>query len=128
VQSQLARQFGIDEDKVGGLTEMLAPALAQGTKRQAQGQQYLDQILGSREASGELATEAANRSGINLGAVMQFLPAIAAMLQGGMQRNLPDSSIQGMLSGAGGSGGGLMGAIGDFLGGGGSQGSGGSTC
>jgi len=124
---QLARQFGIDEDKVGGLTEMLAPAIAQGTKRRAQhggleavlgqltgeaqsaylddpataaapegqahGQQFLDQILGSREASGELATEAANRSGIDLGAVMQFLPAIAAMLQGGMQRNLPDSSI-----------------------------------
>jgi hypothetical protein len=157
---QLGRQFGIDEDKVGGLAEMLAPAIAQGAKKraqeggleavlgqlmgeaqgsylddpsaaaapegQAQGQQFLEQILGSREAGNELAAEAANRSGLDLGAVMQFLPAIAAMLQGGMQRSMPDSSIQGMLSaGGGGSGGGLLGAIGGLLGGGGSQGSGG---
>lgn len=104
------------------------PAAAAAPAGQAQGQQFLDQILGSRQASGELAATAAQRSGLDLGAVAQFLPALAAMLQGGMQRSLPDSSIQNMISGggpgaAGGSGGagGLLGAIGGLLGGGGSQ-------
>ena len=171
---QLAKQFGIDEEKAGGLAGMLAPAIAQGAKKRsqdsgggleallgqltgeaqgaflddpakaaapegrAQGGQFLEQILGSREATDGLASEAASRTGVSKDAVAQFLPAIAAMLQGGMQRQVPDSAISGMMQaggsggiGDGGAGGGLMGMVGGLLGGkgqsqGSSQGSGGA--
>jgi hypothetical protein len=103
------------------------PAAAAAPEGQAQGAQFLEQIFGSREASQDLAAEAANRSGVSPDVVSQFLPAIAAMMQGGMQRSLPDSSIQGMLPGgeaSSSSGGRLMGMIGGLLGGGKAQGSG----
>ncbi|WP_166416978.1 DUF937 domain-containing protein [Cochlodiniinecator piscidefendens] len=101
---------------------------AAGDAGRAQGAAFLDGILGSSEATSGLAEEAANRSGIDLGTIQQFLPALAAMLQGGMQRNMPDSSIDGMMSGltAGASqGGGLMGIVGGLLGGSSGQQSGG---
>lgn len=105
------------------------PAAAAAPEGQAQGEQFLEQILGSREASQGLAAEAANRTGIDLGTVVKFLPAIAAMLQGGMQRSVPDSSIQAMTGGGsagGGSagGGGLMDMVGGLMGGGQAQGGG----
>lgn len=105
-----------------------AAAAAQPEAR-AQGENFLEGLLGSREATQNLAQEAAARSNVDQGTVEQFLPAIAAMLQGGMQKQTPDTSIQGLLSGLTGgaesSGGGLMGMVGSLLGGGGSQSSGG---
>ncbi|MEM7670061.1 MAG: DUF937 domain-containing protein [Pseudomonadota bacterium] len=157
----LARQFGIDESQMDGLTKMLAPTIAQGTKRRAQapggiesmlgqmmgenqgrflddpeaaagpdgrdeGERFLEQVLGSREASAELGHAAAERSGISPDIVSQLMPALAAMMQGGMQRQMPDDSIQGLMqglsggtsSGGGGSGGGIMDMVGGLLGGG----------
>jgi len=108
------------------------PVAAAAPEGRAQGENFLENVFGSREASQGLAAEAANRTGVSPDTVSQFLPAIAAMLQGGMQRNLPDSAISGMMqggSGAGGagSGGGIMGMVGGLLGGGGAgQGSGGA--
>ena len=107
------------------------PAAAAAPEGRAQGENFLENIFGSREASQGLAAEAANRTGVSPDIVSQFLPAIAAMLQGGMQRNLPDSAISGMMqgggSGSGGAGGGIMDMVGGLLGGGGAaQGSGGA--
>ncbi|MBY8976608.1 DUF937 domain-containing protein [Rhodobacteraceae bacterium NNCM2] len=154
----LARQFGLDEQQVNGLAEILAPTIATGAKKraeqpggveamlgqmmgenqgrylddptaaaapeaQAEGEQFLEQIFGSREATQELGQAAAERSGVQPDIVSQLMPAIAAMMQGGMQREMPDSSIQGMMEsmnmggGASQSGGGLMGMIGSLLGG-----------
>ncbi|MEM6662198.1 MAG: DUF937 domain-containing protein [Pseudomonadota bacterium] len=85
---------------------------AAAPEAQEQGQNFLDQILGSREASGELAQAAAERSGVDAGTVGQFMPALAAMLQGGMQKQTPDTSIQGLMTGLSGGtsnqGGGIM--------------------
>jgi len=95
------------------------PAAAAAPEGRAQGEQFLEQIFGSREASNDLAAEAANRTGVSQDIVSKFLPAIAAMMQGGMQRSLPDSSIRGMMPGGGASGdasGGIMGMIGGLLG------------
>ena len=101
-----------------------AAEAAQPQARQ-QGENFLEQLLGSREATQNLAQEAASRTNVDKSQVEQFLPAIAAMLQGGMQKQTPDSSIQGMLSGLGGGtasqgggGGGIMGMLGGLLGGG----------
>jgi len=101
------------------------PAQAARPEAQAEGAAFLDQILGSSQARDGLAHEAANRSGIDMGTVMQFLPALAAMLQGGMQRSMPDDTLQGMMHGRGTPGpgvrtggvGGLMGMLGGLLGG-----------
>ena len=88
---------------------------------QAQGMAFLEQLMGGQEAPKELATQAANQTGIDLSTVMKFLPAIAGMLQGGMQKQVPDDSISGMLgqlSGGTDTGGGLMGMVGSLMGGG----------
>lgn len=97
---------------------------------QQQGQRFLEQILGSQDATRGLAQEAAGRTGVDSSLVEQFLPAIAAMLQGGMQRQMPDNALQGMLEaftggGTGGQsgGGGIMGMVMGMLTGGGRRGS-----
>lgn len=99
------------------------PAEAASPQARAQGEQFLERILGSRGASQELAREAAQRAGADERQVADFLPALAAMLQGGMQKQTPDSDIQGLLGqarggGQGGGGGGILGALGGLLGGG----------
>lgn len=102
------------------------PARAAEPEGRAQGEQFLEQLLGSREASRDLAGEAGRRSGLDSSIVEQFLPAIAAMVQGGMQRQMPDNDLQGMLASAlGGSsgasrqgGGGLLGMVMGMFGGG----------
>ncbi|MEM8537894.1 MAG: DUF937 domain-containing protein [Pseudomonadota bacterium] len=152
--AQLASQFGLDEEKAKGLTEMLAPALGSAAKQRAekggaadllgslmgeeqgglfddaqaaasdtgraQGQNFLEQLLGGQAEAEGLAQEAAGRAGVDTGTVAQFLPALAAMVQGGLQKNMPDASLQAMSSGLGGSGqgGGLAGLVGGLLGGG----------
>lgn len=97
---------------------------------QVEGEQFLEQIFGSREATQQVGQAAAERSGVEPSIMDQLMPAIAAMMQGGMQRQVPDSSLDSMLSGlspdsapsapagGGSSGGGLMGMIGSLLGGG----------
>ncbi|MGB0959787.1 MAG: DUF937 domain-containing protein [Halocynthiibacter sp.] len=96
-------------------------AQATAPQGQAQGMDFLKNLLGSEEATQGVAQEAAAQTGIDFGDVMKLLPALGAMAQGGLQKNLPDSSIGDMLGGlsAGGqqSGGGLMGMIGGLLGG-----------
>ena len=149
----LASQFGLDEEKAGGLAQMLAPAIGSAAKKraesgglqdllgqlqgeglgnlfdapeqaaapeaQAQGQNFLEGLLGSREATDELANVAAERAGVDVGSVQQFMPALAAMLQGGMQKQTPDTSIQGMLTQLGGGvtnqGGGIMSMLSGML-------------
>ncbi|MEM7744912.1 MAG: DUF937 domain-containing protein [Pseudomonadota bacterium] len=91
---------------------------------QEQGAQFLEQILGSRDATREVAQAAAERAGAEQSKVEQFLPALAAMLQGGIQKQTPDSDIAGLLGQLGGGsagGGGLMGMVGGLLGGGGTS-------
>ncbi len=129
--SQLATQFGLDEEQAGGLASMLAPTIGSAAKKrassrgltgflnqlqgeaqgdlferpeqaappeaQAQGRRFLETLLGSNEATETLTQEAATRSGVDSGTIQQFLPALAAMLQGGMQKQTPDTSIQDML-------------------------------
>ncbi len=84
---------------------------------QAQGMAFLEQIMGGRQEAEGLAQEAANRAGVDATTVSQFLPALAAMAQGGLQKQMPDSEIDGMMQGGGSSGGGLMGMIGGLMGG-----------
>lgn len=111
----------------GGLFD--DPVAAAAPEARAQGENFLEQILGSRDAARELAGEAASRANVEQSKVEEFLPAMAAMLQGGMQRQVPDDGIAGMLQGLTGggasSGGGIMGMIGGLLGGGPQSGGGG---
>jgi len=100
------------------------PSQAAAPEAKEQGASFLDQILGGQDARRELASAAAERSGVEQSKVEEFLPALAAMLQGGMQKQTPDSSIQQMLGGlgrgqqgGGQQGGGLMGLLGGLLGG-----------
>lgn len=105
-------------------------AAAAAPEARAQGENFLNQILGSSDARQQLGQAAAERAGVDSGTVEQFMPALAAMLQGGMQKQTPDDGIAGLLGGltGGGSasgGGGLMSMVSGLLGGGGSSGGGG---
>ena len=106
------------EDKAAFFDDTSAAATPEGV---AQGQSFLDSLMGDAAATEGLASAAAEKAGVDQGTVSQFLPALAAMAQGGLQKQMPDSSIDGMmgmLQGAGGAGGsGLMGMIGGLLGG-----------
>lgn len=148
--SQLGTQFGIDEEKAGELSRLLAPAIGSAARKkaegggladllgalkgegqgglfddaaqaaapsgQAQGKAFLEQLMGGSQGAEGLASEAASRTGIDLGTVMKFLPALAAMLQGGMQKQMPDSALDQMM-GSGGGGGGLGGLVSGLIGG-----------
>ena len=117
MQAMLGQMMGETQGRY--LDEPAAAAEPEGI---AQGEQFLEQILGSRDATQQLGAAAAERSGVSADVVSQVLPALAAMMQGGMQRQMPDSTLQGMMqmpgggTGSGG-GGGLMGLIGGLLGG-----------
>lgn len=96
-------------------------AQAASTQGQAQGMAFLEQLMGGRNEAQGLANEAASRAGVDQNIVQKFLPALAAMAQGGLQKQVPDSSIDGMMAGLSGAGqqqgGGLMGMIGGLIGG-----------
>ena len=117
-------QAGGAQDVLGamrgdGQAEMFEnAALAASDRGRAQGSAFLSNLLGGQAEADGLAQEAATRAGVEPGIVQQFLPAIAAMAQGGLQKQMPDSAIDGMLGGtsrAQGAGG-LMGLVGGFLG------------
>ena len=102
----------------GGLFDDAAQAAA--PEGQAQGQAFLEQLMGGAQGAEGLASEAAARTGIDAGTVMKFLPALAAMLQGGMQKQMPDNALEGMMGnlGGSGSGGGIGGLVSGLMGGG----------
>lgn len=111
-------------ERMGGYFDR--PDEAARPEARAEGERFLEQVLGSRDATREVAHAAAERAGADKSTVEQFLPALAAMMQGGMQKQTPDTDIQGLLGqlggaagGSGGSsgGGGLMGMLGGLLGG-----------
>lgn len=80
------------------------PAEAAEPMAQAQGQQFLENIFGSSEAPREMASAAAERTGTSQDLVMRFLPALAAILQGAMQRQVPDDQIRSAKAAVDGSG------------------------
>jgi len=105
------------ETQAGMFDDAAQAASSQGQK---QGADFLSKILGGSQQTQDLASEAAHRAGTDVNTVQQFLPALAAMVQGGLQKNLPDAQIDGMMGqlGTGDQGGGLMGMLGGLLGGG----------
>ncbi|MEO1656935.1 MAG: DUF937 domain-containing protein [Pseudomonadota bacterium] len=84
------------------------------------GQDFLEQLFDSKDAPQALAAEAASRANIDPTMVMEFLPALAAVMQGGLQKQAPDSALEGALSsllGQAGGSGGMLGALSGMLGG-----------
>ena len=101
------------ENQAGLYDDAGAAASEEG---RAQGRDFLTALLGGEAEAEGLAEEAAARSGIDRDTVSQFLPALAAMAQGGLQRQLPDERIDEIETEA--RGGGLAGMVGGLLGGG----------
>lgn len=81
---------------------------------QAQGASFLNGILGNGGAD-SLAAQAAERTGIDLAQVSAFLPALAAMAQGGMQKTMPDAALNAMAPKPEGASG-IMGLLGGLMG------------
>nr|BAM75621.1 conserved hypothetical protein [uncultured microorganism] len=92
------------------------PAQAASPEGQAQGMAFLENMLGGSEGAQGLAAQAAEKTGVDMNTIMQFMPAIAGMLQGGMQKQMPDTEVDGLMSSLGG-GGGLGGMISGLMGG-----------
>lgn len=96
------------------------PEAAAQPDAMAAGASFLEELFGSREATREIASAAASRARVEPKQVEAFMPALAAMLQGGMQQRAPDSEIDDFLRGGeSGStgGGGLMDLVSGLLGG-----------
>ena len=85
------------------------PRQAAAPEAQAAGADFLSKILGGGEAAPQLAQAAAERVGAPQDKVQEMLPALAAMLQGGMQKQAPDAEISAAMSGP-------MAAVGDAQG------------
>jgi len=89
------------------------------------GNGILGHLLGSKDMSRQVATQAAQRTGLDGGLMKQMLPMVAAMAMGSLSKQSKQPDVASLLMGAlsGGSaqpsgGGGLMGAVGSLLGGG----------
>ena len=94
-------------------------AAAAAPEAQAQGQNFLESLMGDSAATEGLAATLAEKVGLDQDTVKQFMPSVAAMAQGGLQKQMPDDQIDGMMQAAQpqASGGGLMGMVGGLLGG-----------
>ena len=103
-----------------------SPEAASEPEAMQAGENFLEAVFGSREATNSVAEAAADRAGAQPAQVASFLPAIAAVLQGAMQERAPDAEIDNVLAGSSNmgaaGGGGLMGMVASVLGGGASQG------
>ncbi|QPH55189.1 DUF937 domain-containing protein [Pontivivens ytuae] len=106
-----------------------APEAAAQPDARAEGERFLSEILGG-DAQHALAARAAEQTSAPPDAVSQFMPALAALMQGAMQKQVPDTEIAaqrdssaGLASLLGGSGGGgiLGGVMSALTGGGGGQ-------
>ncbi len=103
------------------------PQQAAAPQARAQGEDFLESIFGTRDAAPRLAQAAAEKVGAPVDKAQELLPALAAMLQGGMQKQAPDNDIGAMMQGLQQTGadkaglglGDLMGALGGGQGGGG---------
>ncbi len=62
------------------------------------GNNILGHILGSKDASRQLASEAAASTGLDVGILKKMLPAVAAMLMGGLSKQEASSGALGQLS------------------------------
>ncbi|QIE54716.1 DUF937 domain-containing protein [Pikeienuella piscinae] len=106
-----------------------APTVAAAPEARVAGEDFLSQLFGDRQAAPELARAAAVKTGAPPEKAEAFTPALAAMLQGGMQRAAPDEEIDAAIGGMEVAGGDRAGAgLGDLLGalGGASSGEGGA--
>jgi len=154
--TQLASQFGLNEDQARSAVQNLVPALAGGLHRNisqggfddllgalksGQHQQYLDNpstlvsedardegngilghILGSKDVSRQVASQASARTGISDSILKRMLPAVAALAMGALSKQATQSDSQtglgrlaGVAAGASGEGGGLLGMLTPFL-------------
>lgn len=110
-----------------GAAKYFEQPAAIGQQAQQQGQDFLKQIFGTAEAAPQLAQAAAEQVGAPVEKVQELLPALAAMLQGGMQKQAPDGDIGAMMQGLQKTGGDTAGnGLGDLLGALGGQGGGGA--
>ncbi len=102
------------------------PEAAAQPDARAEGERFLSEILGG-DAQNALAARAAERTAVPQDTVANFLPAIAALMQGAMQRQVPDDEITAQRQSSGGladllgGGGGVIGGVMSALGGSGGQ-------
>jgi hypothetical protein len=109
-------------DGLAGLTAALSsgrhqqyidnPSMLGEASSIADGNGILGHILGSKDVSRQVATQASATTGIGADVLKQMLPMVAALMMGGLsQRNTQSGSPLGIQAG----GGGLMGMLGGLL-------------
>ena len=88
------------------------PAVLGEASSIADGNSILGHILGSKDVSRQVATQASASTGIGADVLKQMLPMVAALMMGGLsQRNMQSGSPLGAQAG----GSGLMGMLGGLL-------------
>jgi hypothetical protein len=56
-----------------------------------EGQNFLDNLMGESAATEGLAAMLAEKAGLDQETVEQLMPSVAAMAQGGLQKQMPDA-------------------------------------
>jgi hypothetical protein len=114
VQGNVSRQDGLD-DLMGALQRgnhgryIDEPETLGRQETIDEGNGILGHVLGSKDASRQLATEAAASTGLDAGVLKKMLPVVAAMMMGGLSK-------QGAAGGtSAGLGSGLTGMLGSLL-------------
>jgi len=93
------------------------------------GNKILGHLLGSKDASRQVASQVASSTGIGSSIIKKLLPMVATMLMGAMSKGAQSNGMLDMLAGAisggGNNSGGLLGSVlGSLMGGGNKSGSG----
>ena len=77
------------------------------------GNSILGHLLGSKEASREVAAQASQQTGLGTDLLKQMLPVVASLAMGALARRSQGSNMSGMMQG--GQSGGVMDMLGSFL-------------
>jgi len=96
------------------------PEAAAQSDAMTAGEDFLENLFGSREATREIAGAAAARASVEPKQVEAFMPSLAAVLQGALQQRAPDGEIEKFLQSRGSasaSGGGLIDLVSGLFGG-----------
>lgn len=81
----------------------------------ADGNSILGHILGSKDASRAVASQAASQTGLDVNALKKLLPIAATMVMGSLSKQTSQGGVGGLLANAGGSGGGILGMLAPML-------------
>lgn len=118
VQRNVAQEGGL-ESLLGALTGgnheqyLDNPSAVHDEQTTQDGNSILGHLLGSKDASRQVAAQAAEQTGLGSDLLKQMLPVVASLAMGALSKQAAGNNLNGMMQGGESSG--VMGMLGSFL-------------